>query len=99
MVRFNRARRGLILLVAVAALVGTRTLAQGPAPGGAVRTDISGDWAVVSNEDQPHRGPGPELGDYTGLPINPAKSFPYFSCHISEFGVNAVGASLRASLK
>jgi len=37
-----------------------------------VKTDISGDWAVVSNEDQPHRVPGPELGDYTGLPINDA---------------------------
>jgi hypothetical protein len=46
--------------------------AQGPPPAGPVRTDISGDWAVVSNEDQPHRVPGPELGDYTGLPINAA---------------------------
>src|SRR6266536_1657832 len=47
-----------------------------PAPDGApppiVRTDISGDWAVVSNEDQPHRVPGPELGDFTGLPLNDA---------------------------
>jgi len=37
-----------------------------------IRTDISGDWAVVSNEDQPHRAPGPELGDYTGIPLNDA---------------------------
>ncbi len=48
-------------------------LAQQPAaPAPIVRTDISGEWAVVSNEDQPHRAPGPELGDYTGLPMNDA---------------------------
>jgi len=45
---------------------------QAPAAGATVRTDISGDWAVVTNEDQPHRAPGPELGDYTGLPLNDA---------------------------
>ena len=27
---------------------------------------------MVNNEDQPHRAPGPELGDFTGLPINAA---------------------------
>jgi hypothetical protein len=47
-------------------------LAQQPAAPPVVRTDISGDWAVISNEDQPHRAPGPELGDYTGLPMNDA---------------------------
>src|SRR5437764_8433782 len=30
---------------------------------------LSGDWAPRMHEDQPDRGPGPELGDYTGLPI------------------------------
>jgi hypothetical protein len=34
--------------------------------------DISGEWAARGTEDQPHRGPGAELGDYTGLPINAA---------------------------
>jgi hypothetical protein len=34
--------------------------------------DISGDWDSQMHEDQPHRGPGAELGDYTGLPINAA---------------------------
>src|SRR5438067_12733132 len=46
--------------------------AQQPGPAPVIRTDISGEWAVVSNEDQPHRAPGPELGDYTGLPLNDA---------------------------
>jgi len=32
--------------------------------------DLSGDWGPRMHEDQPDRGPGPELGDYTGLPIN-----------------------------
>src|SRR6476620_898900 len=34
--------------------------------------DLSGEWAARVHEDQPHRGPGAELGDYTGLPINQA---------------------------
>ena len=36
------------------------------------QTDFSGEWVNRSNEDRPDRGPGPELGDYTGLPINDA---------------------------
>jgi len=67
----------MVALVALAlAVVGVPMLAQGPpaagGPGGPVRVDISGNWAVTINEDQPHRAPGPELGDYTGLPINAA---------------------------
>ena len=65
--------------LAKAGVIGVRLIAQQPgqpagngAPPPVVRTDISGDWAVVSNEDQPHRVPGPELGDYTGLPLNDA---------------------------
>jgi hypothetical protein len=34
--------------------------------------DITGSWATQMHEDQPHRVPGAELGDYTGLPINDA---------------------------
>jgi glyoxylase-like metal-dependent hydrolase (beta-lactamase superfamily II) len=34
--------------------------------------DIAGEWNALYHEDQPHRIPGPELGDYTGLPINDA---------------------------
>jgi hypothetical protein len=61
-------------------VVGVRLVAQQPgqpAAGGAppppvVRTDISGDWTYTNNEDLPHRVPGPDLGDYTGLPLNDA---------------------------
>jgi hypothetical protein len=34
--------------------------------------DLSGEWGRRIHEDQPHRNPGAELGDYTGLPINAA---------------------------
>lgn len=34
--------------------------------------DFSGEWAPRFYEDQPERVPGPDLGDYLGLPINDA---------------------------
>ncbi len=34
--------------------------------------DIAGNWTALYHEDQPHRIPGPELGDYTGIPLNDA---------------------------
>jgi cyclase len=43
------------------------------APGAAsAQVDLSGEWSARYHEDQEHRIPGPELGDYTGLPINDA---------------------------
>ena len=36
------------------------------------QVDIAGEWATRTNEDQPHRAPGADLGDYTGIPINAA---------------------------
>ncbi len=44
-------------------------IAASPAFG---QVDISGEWQPRVHEDQPHRVPGAELGDYTGLPINAA---------------------------
>jgi hypothetical protein len=38
----------------------------------AAQMDLSGEWVAHTDEDQPHRVPGAELGDYTGLPINEA---------------------------
>jgi glyoxylase-like metal-dependent hydrolase (beta-lactamase superfamily II) len=34
--------------------------------------DFTGEWEARYHEDQPERIPGPELGDYLGLPINAA---------------------------
>ena len=47
----------------LAALVSVPALAQ---------VDFSGEWAPLYHEDGPERLPGPELGDYTELPINAA---------------------------
>lgn len=37
---------------------------------GFAQVDLSGVWGPVFHEDNPERGPGPELVDYGGLPIN-----------------------------
>ena len=41
------------------------------APLGA-QVDFTGEWAPLYHEDGPERGPGPELADYTEMPINDA---------------------------
>ena len=53
---------GLALLGTIAVL-----LAGGPA---FAQVDFSGGWVTKNHEDAPERGPGPDIGDYTGLPIN-----------------------------
>ncbi len=39
---------------------------------GFAQIDLSGEWNPVFHEDQPERIPGPEIGDYLGLPITDA---------------------------
>src|SRR5215831_8462523 len=34
------------------------------------QVSLVGEWSPRYHEDQPDRIPGPELGDYTGLPLN-----------------------------
>src|SRR5205814_6578014 len=34
--------------------------------------DFSGEWQPIFYEDEPERVAGPEIGDYTGIPINDA---------------------------
>ena len=58
---FNRIVAGFAFVAAF--LVGAPAFAQ---------VDFSGEWAPRFWEDQPERVPGPELGDYLGLPINDA---------------------------
>ena len=69
--RINRMTLGVSLLALVTALAGGPTLAQGP-PQPARGIDLSGEWAPRFHEDQPERIPGPDIGDYLGLPITPA---------------------------
>jgi len=54
---------GRIALALAATLVNTAAEAQ---------VDFSGNWVPLFHEDQPERLPGPELGDYSGIPLNEA---------------------------
>lgn len=38
----------------------------------AAQVDLAGEWRGLRHEDQTERGPGPEIGDFTGLPLNEA---------------------------
>ncbi len=51
--------------------IGLFLLLIAPSPVLAQR-DLAGNWAALYHEDQPHRIPGPDLGDYTGIPLNDA---------------------------
>src|SRR6185503_4748101 len=55
-------RRALL----AALFVATSGAAVAPA---AAQMSLVGEWSPRYHEDQPERIPGPELGDYTGLPI------------------------------
>ena len=55
--------RGALCAALVAGLSVTSASAQ---------TDFSGEWTNNSHEDNEDRIPGPDVGDYTGLPINAA---------------------------
>src|SRR2546423_79313 len=57
---FRSVTRIVVAAAATAVLVPASVAAQ---------VTLSGDWGQRQHEDQPDRGPGPELGDYTGLPI------------------------------
>jgi hypothetical protein len=52
-----------LLLVALAGLISLPAFAQ---------VDMVGEWNPRFHEDQPERIPGPDIGDYLGLPINDA---------------------------
>jgi hypothetical protein len=71
----------------------------------AAQVDYAGMWAPMFHEDQPERAPGPEVGDYLGLPINDAArqraetwdasllTLPEHQCkpHPSTYGFRGVG--------
>ena len=64
------------------------------------QVDMAGEWVARYHEDQPERIPGPDLGDYLGLPINDSArmradtwdasilTMPEFQCrpHPSDYG-------------
>ncbi len=67
----NRVTVAPVGLTTVAGVVGIQLRGRTHRPS-LSRVDIAGDWLVLTHEDQPNYAPGPELGDYTGLPINAA---------------------------
>ena len=93
-------------LLAVALALTMLTIPQSAA----AQIDLNGVWAPIFHEDQPERVPGPELGDYAGLPINDALrmraetwdasllTVPEHQCkpHPSTYGFRGVG-NLRIS--
>ncbi|HEY7335966.1 MAG TPA: MBL fold metallo-hydrolase [Bryobacteraceae bacterium] len=74
------------------------------------QVDLSGEWNPLFTEDQPERIPGPEIGDYLGLPITDAArmrgdiwdasilTMPEHQCkpHPSDYGIRGP-ANLRIS--
>jgi hypothetical protein len=61
-----------LLLTAFVVVSGVSVIAQGPPGPPSPGVDLSGEWAPRFHEDQPERIPGPDIGDYLGLPINDA---------------------------
>jgi hypothetical protein len=59
--------RYAVTLVACAVFLGVVSVRPASA-----QVDLSGIWAPIMHEDQVERAPGPEIGDYLGLPINDA---------------------------
>jgi hypothetical protein len=80
-------------------------LVIGGASPAAAQVDLSGMWAPLFHEDQVERIPGPDVGDYAGLPINDALrmradswdasllTLPEHQCkpHPSTYGFRGVG--------
>src|SRR5580692_6033044 len=65
-------------LLAFTTLVGAPTFAQ---------VDFSGEWATRHHEDSQERGPGGELGDFTGLPLNDAARLRADSWDAASYGL------------
>ncbi len=69
------------------------------------QVDFTGEWAPAYHEDAADRIPGPEIGDYTALPVNEAArrrgdsfevgrlSLLQYQCrpHSSDYGMRALG--------
>lgn len=47
------------------------------------QVDLSGNWGLLMHEDEAWRGPGPELGEYEGLPLNAAGKMRAWSWNAS----------------
>lgn len=69
--------------------------------------NLAGQWSGFYHEDEPDRLPGPELGDYGGLPINAANrmrarawsaailSLPHYQCRVHPVDYASSFAQIR----
>src|SRR3954449_2837337 len=69
--RRRAARVGALSSCVLHVALSLGALMVAPAPA-AAQINLVGDWTGRYQEDQQDRVPGPDLGDYTGLPINEA---------------------------
>jgi len=86
----------------VAAMVGILVCSTASA-----QVNLAGQWAGFYHEDEPDRLPGPELGDYGGLPINAADrmraqawnaailSLPHYQCRVHPVDYASSFAQIR----
>jgi len=89
--------------------VGTAMVLAGIALAGpaAAQVNLAGQWSGFYHEDEPDRLPGPELGDYGGLPINAADrmrarawsaailSLPLYQCRVHPVDYASSFAQIR----
>ncbi len=83
-----RCLKGRAAIAFAAVLFSGAALAQGPgfyAPGREPGVDLSGNWGPVFHEDGVERGPGPELVNYLGIPINEGARLAGLSYDASRF--------------
>jgi hypothetical protein len=71
------------------------------------QVNLTGQWSGFYHEDEPDRLPGPELGDYGGLPINDAAlmrarawnaailSLPHYQCRVHPVDYASSFAQIR----
>jgi hypothetical protein len=88
---------GTVLLLVGAAMTGTA----------GAQVNLAGQWTGFYHEDEPDRLPGPELGDYGGLPLNEAArhraqawsasilSLPLYQCRVHPVDYASSFAQIR----
>jgi glyoxylase-like metal-dependent hydrolase (beta-lactamase superfamily II) len=65
-------RRTYLITIAFLVFITASPIAQGPPPGPPM-VELVGSWTMVNDEERLIRiDPGPELGNFTGFPLNPA---------------------------
>lgn len=90
------------ILIGLAAVVGVAIGAPVSA-----QINLAGQWSGFYHEDEPDRLPGPELGDYGGLPINDSNrmrarawsaailSLPHYQCRVHPVDYASSFAQIR----